>query len=128
LSSYVASHHLAVAPQSGAKYEFYCAVYYITLNSNCEAQRVSKNLKQIVEDGVNSQKMHEWFEWIKYFLKEKIMFKSHQIKSNHRVLMKNEVDTHRAPAFAPDYIANVLAAKSVLSIYAVNQLPWQHGR
>ena len=35
---------------------FYCTVYYITLNSNCEAQRASKNLKKIVEDRVWSQK------------------------------------------------------------------------
>jgi hypothetical protein len=35
------------------------------------------------------------------------MFKSHQIKSDHRVLRKNKVDT----LFAPDYSANVLAAK-----------------
>jgi hypothetical protein len=39
-----------VAPQSGAKQYFYCSVYYITLNSNCEAQRASKNLKKVVED------------------------------------------------------------------------------
>jgi hypothetical protein len=38
-----------VAPQSGAKQNFYCAVYYITLNSNCEAQRASKKIKKIVE-------------------------------------------------------------------------------
>jgi hypothetical protein len=30
LSSYVTSHHLAVAPQSGAKDQFYCTAYYIT--------------------------------------------------------------------------------------------------
>ncbi len=47
LSSYVASHCIAVAPQSGAKQIFYCTVYYITLNSNCEAQRASKNLKKM---------------------------------------------------------------------------------
>ena len=35
---------------------FYCTVYYITLNSNCEAQRASKNLKKIVVDRVGSQK------------------------------------------------------------------------
>ncbi len=35
---------------------FHCTVYYITLNSNCEAQRASKNLKKIVEDRVGSQK------------------------------------------------------------------------
>jgi len=55
LSSYVASHHLAVAPQSGAKDQFYCTVYYITLNSNCEAQGASKNLKKNAEDRVRSQ-------------------------------------------------------------------------
>ena len=38
------------------KQKFYCTVYYITLNSNCEAQRASKNLKKIVEDRVRSQK------------------------------------------------------------------------
>jgi hypothetical protein len=42
LSSYVTSHLLAVTPQSGAKDQFYCTVYYITLNTNCEAQGVSK--------------------------------------------------------------------------------------
>jgi len=40
LRSYVASHHLGVAPHSGAKDQIYCIVYYITLNSNCEAQGV----------------------------------------------------------------------------------------
>jgi hypothetical protein len=41
---------LAVVLQSGAKDQFYCTVYYVTLNSNCEAQGVSKNLKKIVEE------------------------------------------------------------------------------
>jgi hypothetical protein len=45
-----------VVPQSGAKQIFYCTVYYITLNSNCEAQRGLKKLKKIVEDRVGSQK------------------------------------------------------------------------
>jgi hypothetical protein len=39
------------------------------------------------------------------------MFKSHLIKSNHRVLRKNEVDTYGAPVFAPDYSTTVLATK-----------------
>jgi hypothetical protein len=39
------------------------------------------------------------------------MFQSHLIKSNHRVLKKNEVDTYGATVFAPDYSATVLAAK-----------------
>ncbi len=34
LSSYVISHQLAVAPQSGVKHQFCCSVYYITLNIN----------------------------------------------------------------------------------------------
>ncbi len=41
-SSYVGSHHLAVAPQSSAKDEFYSTLYYITLNPNCVSQRVPK--------------------------------------------------------------------------------------
>jgi hypothetical protein len=39
------------------------------------------------------------------------MFKNHQIKSNHRVLRKNEVDTYGPPVFAPDYSTTGLAAK-----------------
>ncbi len=35
--SYATSYHLAVVPQSGAEYQFYCTVYYITSNLNCEA-------------------------------------------------------------------------------------------
>ncbi len=48
----VTSHHLAVASQSGAKDQFYCSLYYIILNWNCETQGVSK---KIVEDRVTSQ-------------------------------------------------------------------------
>ncbi len=55
LRSVVASHHLAVVPQSGAKDQFYRTVYYIILYSNCKARGVSKNLKKIVEDRVRSQ-------------------------------------------------------------------------
>jgi hypothetical protein len=40
----------ATAPQSGAKEKCHCTVYYIILNSNCEAKRAYKNLKKIVED------------------------------------------------------------------------------
>ncbi len=39
------------------------------------------------------------------------MFKSQLIKSNHRVLIKNIVDTNRAPVFAPDNSATVLVGK-----------------
>jgi hypothetical protein len=55
LNHYITSRHLAVAPQSGAKYQFYRTVYYITLNSNCEARRISKNLEKILDDRVKSQ-------------------------------------------------------------------------
>jgi hypothetical protein len=44
-----------VGLQSGAENQFYCTVYNITLNYNCEAQSVSKNEIKIVEDGVRSQ-------------------------------------------------------------------------
>jgi hypothetical protein len=44
--SCVTHHHLAVVPQSSAKYQFYFTVYYITLNPKCLAQRASKNLKK----------------------------------------------------------------------------------
>jgi hypothetical protein len=45
-----------MAPQSGAKDQFYCAVYYITLNSNCEAQRVCKKWKKIeLESKINAR-------------------------------------------------------------------------
>jgi hypothetical protein len=65
LSTYVASQCLAVVPQSGATQNFYCTVYYITLNSNYEAQRAAELLKQNVEDRVRSQKiMHKQFECI----------------------------------------------------------------
>ncbi len=50
LSSYVAGHCLAVAPQSGSKQIPYCILNYITLNSNCEAQRASKNLKKLLKE------------------------------------------------------------------------------
>jgi hypothetical protein len=46
LSSYVASGHQAVAPQSYAKKSTFCAVYNITLQTTCKARRVSKNLKK----------------------------------------------------------------------------------
>ncbi len=43
--------------------------------------------------------------------KEKIMFKSHYIKPNHRVQRKNEVDTYGASVFAPDYSVTASTAK-----------------
>jgi hypothetical protein len=55
LISYVTCHHLAVALQYGAKYQFYCTVYYINVNSNCKAQRVSKKFEKNVEDRVERQ-------------------------------------------------------------------------
>jgi hypothetical protein len=55
VSSYVASHFLAVASQSGANEKNYFTVYYITLNLNCEAQREILKIKNNVEDRVISQ-------------------------------------------------------------------------
>ncbi len=56
-----------------------------------------------------------------YIFKEKIMFKSHVIQSNHKVPRKNEVDTYGVPIFAPDYSATVLLAStctmSILCIF-----------
>jgi hypothetical protein len=60
LSIYVSSHLLAVAPQSGAKDQFYCTLHYINLYSNCESQGVSKNLKQVVEDRELEAKINAW--------------------------------------------------------------------
>jgi hypothetical protein len=45
-----------------------------------------------------------------YIVVEKIMFKIHYIKSNHRILRENEVNTYGLPVFAPDYSAAGLAA------------------
>ena len=45
------------------------------------------------------------------FFKDKIPFKSHLVKSNHRVLRKNKVDTYGAPVFAPYYSPIVLVTK-----------------
>jgi len=39
------------------------------------------------------------------------MFKSYKIKSDHRVLRKNLVDTYGVPVFVPDYSATGLASK-----------------
>jgi hypothetical protein len=52
LSSYVACHHLGVVPQSGAKFQLCCTVYYIPLNLNCKAQRVAKKLKKFVDESI----------------------------------------------------------------------------
>jgi hypothetical protein len=55
--------------------------------------------------------MHGDLSVIFFHFKEKILFKNHLIKSNHRVTRKNEVDTHGPPVFAPDYRATGLTAK-----------------
>ena len=76
---YDASHCLDVPPQSGAKQFFYCTVYNITLNSNCEAQRASKNLKKCRISEELEAKKNAWVIWVSifYFLKEKNVFKCH---------------------------------------------------
>jgi hypothetical protein len=42
--------------------------------------------------------------------KDRILFKSNYMKSDHRNLRKNYEDTYGAPVFAPDNRATVLAA------------------
>jgi hypothetical protein len=55
LSSYVTSQCLAVAPQTGAKQNFNCTIYYTTLNSNGKAQRASKKIKNVKDrDGIRN--------------------------------------------------------------------------
>jgi hypothetical protein len=54
---------------------------------------------------------HELFSINFLLFKEKIIFKSHLINSNHRFPRKNKVDTYGAQVFAPDQSAAVLAAK-----------------
>ncbi len=48
-----------MAQLSGAKYQFNSTVYYITLNSNCKAQRISKNLKKMWKIGLGA-KINGW--------------------------------------------------------------------
>ncbi len=43
-----------MAPQSNSEEQFYCTVYHITLNSNCEAHGASKNLKIELEAQINA--------------------------------------------------------------------------
>jgi hypothetical protein len=79
LSSYVASHHLAVAPQSSVKYQFYFTAYYTTLNWNCEAQRIKKNGKMLrLEAKINARVI-----WVYFSFQGKRYAKINQlIKSN----------------------------------------------
>jgi hypothetical protein len=44
-----------VAPQSGAKYQFYNSAYYIPLNPTSVDQKASKNNQKILKDRVRSQ-------------------------------------------------------------------------
>jgi hypothetical protein len=62
LSSYVASHCLAVFLHSGAKQNYYCTVYYTTLNSNDEAQKAPKNLEKNCRRSQKPKFMQEGFE------------------------------------------------------------------
>jgi hypothetical protein len=39
------------------------------------------------------------------------MFENQSIKSNHRVLIKHQLDTFVAPVFAPEYIATILVTE-----------------
>jgi len=77
LSSYVASHCLALAPLR-CKRKKYCTVNYINSNLNCESQRIYKKIEKIVEDRVRIQNQCMSDLRVNYFIfKEKIVFKSH---------------------------------------------------
>ncbi len=54
------------------------------------------------------------------------MFKSHLIKSNHRVLRKNEVDTYGAPVFTPVHNTIVTEAKMCTNSIETQQNDTQH--
>ncbi len=65
--------------------------------------KIGKNVR---ERGKSQYDLRVFFT----FFKVKIMFKSHKIKSNHRVLRKNEVEIFGTPVFATGYSTIVLAA------------------
>ncbi len=76
MSNYVVSHHLALEPQSDAKYQIFSSVCFITLNSNC-GTKIIKNLEQIVEGRIESQNQLMGDLGVKFWhFKKKIMFKS----------------------------------------------------
>ena len=52
----------------------------------------------------------------KIFFSEKTLFKNHQIKSNHRVLWKNEVDTYGPLVFATYYSATGFSSQNVYQL------------
>jgi hypothetical protein len=52
LSSYIASHHLAVVSQSRANNQFYGTIQYITLNPICVPQGAFKELKKLRKIGL----------------------------------------------------------------------------
>jgi hypothetical protein len=55
--------------------------------------------------------MYELFECIFLHFEGENMYKCHKIKTDHRVIRKNQVDTNEAPVFATNYGATGLAAK-----------------
>ncbi len=85
LSRYVASHHLAVAPQSNFKDQFYFTAYYTTFNWNCEAQRIKKNGKMLrLKAKINARVI-----WVYFFFSRKEVCKNQSINQINRVLCKN---------------------------------------
>jgi hypothetical protein len=86
MSSYVASHYLAGALQSGTKYQFYSFVYYITF---FEAQWVFNFL--IVEDSIKSQNLQMGDLSVNFSLfKVNIMFNCHLDKIKPQSPMQNK--------------------------------------
>ncbi len=67
--------------------------------------------------------------YFELLFKEKIIFKSHSIKSNHRALRKNKVDTYRAPVLhviivllfkQPNCVLTPISILSIIDFYDKN--------
>jgi len=88
LSTYVAPCNLTVVPQSSAKHQFHGTCCYKTLNSNCEAQRVSNNKHKNPGSWVRSQ-INNWVVLVLFFPLQGEKYVWNQlIKSNNRVQIK----------------------------------------
>ncbi len=86
----------------------YCLLH--KFNTICISLESINNLQKNVEERVGGQNEYIHDLGVKFLLfKDKIMFKSHLIKSNHRVLWINKVFTYGASVLAPDS-TTVLAA------------------
>ncbi len=94
LSSYGVGLHWAMAPQSSAKTQFYCSVYY---NLWIEIMKLIEHIKmwkKLRRKGKKLKLIDVRFDFLKSLFKEKLMFKSQLIKSYHRFLSKYKIDAY----------------------------------